>query len=196
MKKKILTLLLVATLGVTSLVGCAKSDDALNNQQSTGIENSDNNGGVVAEKSVEAIREAVADAYGDKYLATMSLSKEEINEKFGLTDDMYKDAVADIPAMSAHVDTFVAVEAKDGKVNEVFDALTEYRDMLINDTMMYPMDELKTQSSEVYKYDDYVFFIMLGGYNDSLEEDSELLAYYEDQNDIAKKIIEDILNTK
>ena len=37
MKKKILTLLLVATLGVTSLVGCAKSDDALNNQQSTGI---------------------------------------------------------------------------------------------------------------------------------------------------------------
>ena len=109
---------------------------------------------------------------------------------------MYKDAVADIPAMSAHVDTFVAVEAKDGKVNEVFDALTEYRDMLINDTMMYPMNELKTQSSEVYKYDDYVFFIMLGGYNDSLEEDSELLAYYEDQNDIAKKIIEDILNTK
>ena len=88
------------------------------------------------------------------------------------------------------------MEAKDGKVNEVFDALTEYRDMLINDTMMYPMNELKTQSSEVYKYDDYVFFIMLGGYNDSLEEDSELLAYYEDQNDIAKKIIEDILNTK
>ncbi|CDM69892.1 putative secreted protein [Clostridium bornimense] len=196
MKKKILVLFLAATLGVTSLVGCAKSDVTLNNQQSTGIENSENNDGVVAEKSVEAIRKAVVDAYGDKYLATMSLSKEEINERFGLTDDMYKDAVADIPAMSTHVDTFVAVEAKEGKVNEVFDALTEYRDMLINDTMMYPMNELKTQSSEVYKYDDYVFFIMLGGYDDSLEEDSELLAYYEDQNDIAKNIIDDMLNTK
>ena len=36
--------------------------------------------------------------------------------------------------ISAHVDTFIAIKAKEGKGEEVEKALTSYRDYLINDS--------------------------------------------------------------
>ena len=196
MKKKILTLLLVTALGVTVLTGCSSNIETLPNKEQSNAVESDKNTNVTTEETIEVIHNAVVEAYGDNYLAETSLSKEELNEKFGLSEDMYKDAVADIPAMSVHVDTFVAVEAKEGKANEVFETLQKYRKTLVEDTFMYPMNVMKVQASKVYQYGNYVFFTMLGEIDDSLEEDSEALAYYESQNDIAKKVIEDILDTK
>ena len=64
---------------------------------------------------------------------------------------MYKNIVADIPMMSAHVDTFVAVETAEGKEEVVFDALSKYKAELESDSMMYPMNLLKVQASKVYK---------------------------------------------
>ena len=47
--------------------------------------------------SVAAIADAVKAAYGESYIPSMSYSKEEISEKFGLTEDMYDDIIAEGP---------------------------------------------------------------------------------------------------
>lgn len=191
MKKKLISLVLISVLGAISLVGCGiDKDNSGVNQEVVGSTESEKTDTVALDK----IHDAVVAAYGDNYLATMSLEKDLIQERFGLTEDMYKNIVADIPMMSAHVDTFVAVETAEGKEEVVFDALSKYKAELESDSMMYPMNLLKVQASKVYKVDGYVFFIMLGAADDTLEEDAEILAHFEKQNEIAVDAINAVLN--
>lgn len=50
-----------------------------------------------------------------------------------------------------------------------------------------------TQSSKVITEGDYVFFIMLSGYDNTLTEDDELLEYFNKQNDIAVEAISSVI---
>lgn len=49
--------------------------------------------------------------------------------------------------ISTFVETFIGVQAKDGKGDDVEAALNAYRDRLVGDTMQYPMNIAKIQAS-------------------------------------------------
>ena len=98
--------------------------------------------------------------------------------------------------MSVHVDTFIAVHANEGQADTVEEALNSYREYLVNDTMMYPMNIGKVAACRVYRNGDYVFFIMLGSIPLEVSDqgDEATKTYAEEQNEIAVKAIEELLN--
>lgn len=191
MKKRVLSLLLVTVVGMSALAGCSNADKSTNNDNSTNVV-------VDATKTVQEVRDAVESAYGENYFPDTTLEESDIEEMFGLSKDMYTEAVADISMVSFRVDTFVGVKAADGKVKEVETALNEYRNSLIEDGMQYPMNVPKIQASKVSVYGDYVFFTMLGAMDDSVEEQGEeaMFKHFEKQNEIAEEAIKTTLGVK
>lgn len=123
--------------------------------------------------SIKKLYNAIVNKFGDSYLADMPLTKEDIKARYGLSQSWYTDIIAEIPMMSAHVDTLVIAKAKNTNTKKkIKNKLAAYRQGLINDTMQYPMNLLKIQASRVYVKGDYVFFIMLGYVDSNTEETS------------------------
>lgn len=139
--------------------------------------------------SVKKLRNAIVAAYGDNYAASMSLTTDEMNERFGLSSKWYTAAAADIPMMSAHVDTLVIVKSKNSKAKKKIKAkLQEYQQAQIDNALQYPANLLKVQASRIYTKGDYVFFFMLGFIDSDLEEtgtEEEQIAAFKEQNQIA-----------
>lgn len=144
-------------------------------------------------KQVElsVIHEAVKEVYGEDYIPSMPYDATVLEEQFGIDPDWYTQIIAEGPMISAHVDTFIAVEAKKENVKDVEEALKKYRDKLISDTMQYPMNLPKINGSKIYTSGNYVFFIMLGVFPEDGEQTEEtLLKAAEELNDIAIKAID------
>lgn len=56
--------------------------------------------------------------------------------------------------------------------------------------MHYPMNLPKIEASEVLVYGDYVFYVMLGMADQDIEGEAELLAAFQEQNQIAKSVLD------
>ncbi|WP_343208101.1 DUF4358 domain-containing protein [Anaerolentibacter hominis] len=152
--KKLLCVLLAAVM-MMSLAGCKQREDKP----------------PVKEVSLSEIHDEIKSAYGEDYIPSMEYDESMLESLFGLKKDMYDEIVAEGPMISAHVDQFIAVKAAEGKADDVEKALNDYRDRQINDSMQYPMNQVKVKASEVVRHGDYVFFVMLGSY--SMENDEE-----------------------
>lgn len=149
----------------------------------------------VKKVTLSSIHNVVKKAYGDDYIPSMAYDATALEEQFGIKLDWYTDIIAEGPMMSMNVDTFVAVQANKNNVNDVVDALEQYRDRLINETLQYPMNLPKINASQVLKIDNNVFFIMLGVIPDDTEETEEaLLKAAKTQNEIAVKAIKKAMN--
>lgn len=139
--------------------------------------------------TIKKLHNAIVKAYGENYVADVSLTEEEINGRYGLSSNWYTKAVSDVPMISTHVDTLVIVKAKNAKSKKkIKQKLQQYQQTQINDTLQYPMNLLKVQASRVYTKGDYVFFIMLGFIDNTLEEtgtEEEQIAAFKEQNQIA-----------
>lgn len=148
------------------------------------------------EPTIKKLHNAIKDAYGENYVATMSLTNEEINQHYGLSSNWYTAAVSDMPMISAHIDTLVIVKAKNAKTKKkIKKKLQEYQEIQINDTMQYPMNLLKAQASRVYTKGNYVFFFMLGFIDNSIEEtgtEEDQIAAYKEQNQIAVDTVKEL----
>ena len=170
--KKIVSILMAAMLAV-SMTACGGNKD---NATGTAQEQ-------VKDINMTELHQKVKEAYGEDYLPSMSLDETFIKDLLGLTTDMYEEIIAEMPAVSVHIDTFVAVKAKEGQADAVETALNAYRDAQINDTMMYPANAVKIQGSQVVRHGDYVFFVCLGTIPMEIQEqgDEAMLA-------VAKKL--------
>ena len=183
MKKKILATMLALSLASSSVIPAVPLD----------------NPAVVAEAakkkqpSVKKIRNAIADKYGENYVPNVSLTASEINQRYGIKASWYSDIVAEVPMISNHVDTLVIAKAKNKNTRKkIKKQLSIYRQKQIDETMQYPMNIPKIQASKVYVKDNYVFFIMLGFIDDSLEEtgtDEQLIEAYKSENQKAVNAI-------
>lgn len=114
-------------------------------------------------EELEGVKTAVLNAVGENYFPNMALMPDMLEEQFGITADMYDDYLAEMPMISANVDTLLIIRAKDDKVKEVEDALDAYRDARINDSMQYPMNVGVVQASRIERIGNYVCFVQLGG---------------------------------
>lgn len=148
--------------------------------------------------SLTDIADKVKEAYGDSYIPQGTVDEMALEQQYGLTKDMYKEAYGEMAMISVQVDAFIAVHANEGKADAVETALNNYRDYLINDAMNYPMNIGKVNGSTVYRNGDYVFFIMLGDMPDDVIDQGEDAAkdYAAEQNQIAVKAIDSVLGGK
>jgi hypothetical protein len=158
MKRKILVVMMTLTMATGLFAGC-------NNEVPKDV--------VPTTKPTEAVKKApsgnlkkvhtaVKNAYGEQYIPSMALDETAFQELIGVKKELFIEYIAEMPMMSTHVDTFIGVEAKEGKAKEVEALLLAYREKLVSDTMQYPMNVPKIQASKVVAVDDYVFFVLLG----------------------------------
>ena len=183
--KKIVTLVLA--LMMVLLAACGGNSDETTVAETTA------EAGYKSDVAVSDIRDAVAAVYGENYLATMPLDAEMLEMSYGITADMYEEFVAEVPMMSAHVDTLIVVKAKADKIETVKAALEAYRQDQVENGFHYPMNVPKVQASEVVVYGDYVVYIMLGTTDNMDADEATLLAEFQAQNQLGKAAIEEIL---
>lgn len=190
MKNKIFTLGLAFILATGALVGCTNSG----NSNSTPSQNESTDSKEVESGLASEFHEAIKEAYGENYLPSMELDETSFAEKFNVTMDNVKEFIAEVPMIGAHVDTLVIIEANEGKVDEVESELNKYREALISDTMQYPMNLAKINSSQVYKLGNYVFFVMLGAIDEVNEDEKEQLEFAQAETQKAIDAINDVAN--
>ena len=185
MKKKILAMILVLACAVALCVPAGLSPAPAVVQAAT----------QKAKKapSISKVYHAVKNAYGENYAPNVRLKKQDIKDLYGISDDWYTAAIAEVPMISTNVDTLILVKTKDAaSKKKVKAALKAYRQKLVQDTHQYPMNQLKIQASKVYAKGDYVCFFMLGSLSNKQEEQSEekVIAAYKKQNEKAVKAIQ------
>lgn len=142
-------------------------------------------------QEMEQLKAAAVEAAEGGYRPDMALQPDMLEMSFGITSDMYDDYMAEMPMMSAHVDTLLIVKAKEDKLEEVQEIVEAYREAKVNDTMQYPMNLGKIQASRVETIGNYVMFVMLGGDTSDVEEqgDEAIVKACQERND---KVIEAI----
>lgn len=166
-------------------------------QEGSGEENPEGAGGDAAQPGEEGwseemagLRAAVVEAVGeDEYWPNMPMDGEMLEMFYGITADMYDDYMAETPMISANVDTLIIVRAKEGQTDAVYDKLNAYRDALVNDTMQYPMNLGKIQSSQVEKIGNYVVFVQLGGEAGLADDEEEAITHSQEANSKALEAI-------
>ena len=62
---------------------------------------------------LSAFRDALREAYGDKYYPDTKLTEDEIRSELGMDDSLYEEVYAENTAQKAHPDTFIAVKVKE-----------------------------------------------------------------------------------
>lgn len=164
-KTSVLALTLALAMAMTVMAAC-KDNDNDNNTNSGGTSSNPPVSSEAPSKAesgkLTSIHEAVKGAYGEAYIPSMAYDETQLQEIFGIDPSWVKEVVAEGPMISAHVDTFIGIEAVEGKAEDVEKALNAYRQGLVDDTMQYPMNIPKIQASSVERVDDYVFFMLLG----------------------------------
>lgn len=142
-------------------------------------------------EEMEGIKAAIVDAVGNNYFPNMALLPDMLEMQFGITSDMYDDYFAEMPMISANVDTLLIIKAKDGKVEDVEAALEAYRDVQINGALQYPMNIGKVQASRIDQIGNYVCFVQLGGeVSDIMENgDEAVIIHCQEMNELVIDII-------
>ena len=134
---------------------------------------------------LQDIIDAVKEEMGDDYIPSNPLDAEEVEIITGVKPTLVKDFTAEGPLMSMHVDTFMAFRAEEGKGDEIAKTLNAYRKFLVEESMQYPMNLAKVQSAKVVQEGDYVFFIMLGAFDDTSEDSQSKEAIEFAQKEVA-----------
>ena len=125
--KKVLTLILAISLAVTALAACGSQTIGNSDGASTSQEQ-------MQEPELSDIVQAVKDAYGENYLPSMEITEDMMSDIYGVNMDNVDEFIAEAPAISAHVDTFIAVKAKEGKGEEVEKELQAYLDYVVDNS--------------------------------------------------------------
>ena len=132
-----------------------------------------------------AAYDAVKAAYGERYLpAMLETDPAYATGMMGIEEDLFTEFFVDMPLISAHVDNFIGFLAAEGKAADLKAAVENYRDIQADDRFAYPNNVPKLQNAVVYANGNYVFYFILGGYNDELTDDEAIVKYYQEQGQV------------
>lgn len=139
----------------------------------------------------QRLRQSIADAYGENYLPNMSMSEELLESEFGLSRDMYDDIIAEMPTVGFHPDRLIILKPKQGRENEVKQALETARETLAEDSVQYPVNAAKVNAAKVLEHDGYYCFMLLGKPDDLSEDEEQAAQFADEQISIGVKAFED-----
>lgn len=175
MKKKI-TLLLGAIMMMSFVVACSPK---ANDKDEVNL------------VDIKEIHEKIKEEFGEDYIPNMEMQLEELENITGLNGDDVEESIGEMPMISMNVDTFIAIKAKEGKGDSVEKNLEEYRIKSLEESMNYPMNLAKVNAAKVVKHGDYVFFLMLGKFDDRDDAtEEEALEFAQEEVNRAEDIID------
>lgn len=197
------TMAIVIILGIFLLTGCSDElpeDELVNNGQAFEMHKitddlqagnfpfqNDNSFVTLTE-----LKDSVKELLGDKYWPEVDLTKEELEQKTGITEDMYVDFLAEKQVLDAHIDTMIIIHAKEAHVGEVEQALENYRADIIEQNKNYPQNLCKAEASRMETIEDYVCFVQLGADTTIVADKGEdaMIAYCQEENERALYVLE------
>lgn len=176
MKKSLMMMLLAACV----LVGCGGKKES---QEGTAA-------GFRNDVSTQTIVETVASELGDDYWPDMEITPEYLSDIYGISEDMYEEAYAQMPMISTNVDTLIVVKAAEDTVEDVQNALNTYKEAMVQDTFQYPVNIPKIQASEIATYGNYVCFVQLGAdMGGEMDDEEVMITACQDMNARALEVI-------
>lgn len=142
--------------------------------------------------ALSELKDDVKELLSDKYWPDFSLTKEELEQTTGITDDMYVDFLAERQAMDAHIDTMIIIHARESRVGDVEAALERYRASVIEQNRRHPQNLCKAEASRMETIDDYVCFVQLGADTTIVADkgEEEIIAYCQEENERALYVLE------
>lgn len=140
------------------------------------------------EISLQEVHQQIKEAYGENYLPSMPYDSQILETIYGVKPEWVEEFVAEGPAMSGHVDTFIGIKATEGNADNVKKALEKYKQDNIENGFNYPMNLAKVEQAQVYQIDDYVFYLLLGAYYEG-EDENEEPAFYQEQTQIGLDVL-------
>lgn len=172
--KRSTILVLVSVLIISLLSGCSS-------------------GNTNVDVDLNSVLEAIKEELGEAYYPNRDMEIQELKDYTGLSDDQIDEFIAQAPMMTVGVDTFIAIKATEGNGDEVYAGLEKYRTYLVEESFQYPMNLPKVNTAKVVQYGDYSFFIMLGEYDESIEdaESDQALEYYKSEVERVEKVIDE-----
>lgn len=207
MMKKIILKILTVELLLIILTGCGNNmptEELVNNgQSSTGqnyelpagssyVENVKDLWSGVKVISTKQLREKVKAELGEKYWPDILLSEEELEEKTGISKDMYVEFLAEKQNIDANIDLLVIVHAREDYVGIIEQKFEEYRSNMIEENKKYPQNLGKAKASRMETIEDYVCFVQLGADTSTVADkgEDEIIAYCQEDNERAIDILE------
>ena len=138
------------------------------------------------------LKDSVKELMGDQYWPEVDLTKEELEQKTGITEDMYVDFLAEKQVMDAHIDTMIIIQAKEAQVGAIEAALEKYRENLIEENRNYPQNLCKAEASRMETIENYVCFVQLGADTTIVADkgEDEIIAYCQEENERALYVLE------
>ena len=138
------------------------------------------------------LKESVKELLGDKYWPEVGLTKEELEQKTGITENMYVDFLAEKQVLDSHIDTMIIIHAKEAHVGDVEQALEQYRADIIEQNRNYPQNLCKAEASRMETIEDYVCFVQLGADTTIVADkgEDEIIAYCQEENERALYVLE------
>lgn len=194
--KRLIGLLLVMVMAF-SLVACGKENTGGN-----GDAQGNTAGGEDATQTIYGegvaltdVKAALVEALGENYWPNTEIPADFLKDIYGVSEDMYEEYYAEMPMISTNVDTVIIVKAKEDQVAAVEEALNAYRDMMVNDTMQYPMNVGKIQASRIETFGQYVCFVQLGADTMAASEsgDEAVIEQCQQANELALDVIQNTL---
>ena len=193
----------ILTVGLFFMTGCGNElpeDELVNNGQAFEMQKiSDDlqasNFPFQDEKkfvTLTELKDGVKELMGDKYWPEVGLTKEELEQKTGITEDMYVDFLAERQVLDSHIDTMIIIHAKEAHVGEVEQALEQYRAGVIEENRGHPQNLCKAEASRMETIEDYVCFVQLGADTTIVVDkgEEEIIAYCQEENERALYVLE------
>lgn len=205
--KKIIVKILLSELFLGILTGCGNSmpadelvnrgrDDTTQSQEleagSSYVENGKSTRYTDKLISLMQLREKVKDELGEKYWPDVFLSSEGLEEKLGITEDMYEEFLAEEQIIDANIDMMVIIHAKEDYVGIIEQKLEDYRSRMIEENQKYPQNLGKAKASRMETIEDYICFVQLGADTNVVADkgEEEIVAYCQEDNERAVDILE------
>lgn len=171
--KVILSVILAGILTASVLAGCTTKKDEGSSSAPSSAPSSSAPAKTESGK-LKSVHEAVVAIFGENYIPA-EMDATYLEQMIGVKPDLCKEYFVDAPMMNVQVDTFVGIEAAEGKADEVEAALKAYQAKFLADKKEFPYlpDHLpKAEAAQVVRVDDYVFYVMLAD-TAELEEATE-----------------------
>lgn len=142
------------------------------------------------DEGLNAIYQEIRDLYGDSYVSGIAYTDERMAQRLNVDPTWCEAYLAEEAEDEENHTLFVAVKAQPDFADSVEKVLLEYQDMLLDDFSQYPMMQGQAQASQIVRYGDYVFFVMLGQIPEGTEDELEAFQAADESNQKAVDVID------
>lgn len=200
--KKFLCTILIGGLLTFALTGCGndnpegemvkREESSISQRQEKGVTTGSSYVENRTFPTLSELQKSVKEEMGEHYWPETSLSEKELEEKTGITPDMYVEFLAETPVMDSDIDTMIIIHAKEEYVGAIEQALEAYRSRIIEENEDYPQNSGKAQASRMETIENYICFVQLGADTTVVADkgEDEIIAYCQEENERALYVLE------